>query len=81
MPLWNELEGTRVADKFPLKQLMRSEGRIAWFATEDTNGQPAVISLLESLNDEEAVLARMEAAAYRGRGRTNTMPHMSRIAL
>ena len=63
MPLWNELEGTRVADKFPLKQLMRSEGRTAWFATEDTNGQPAVISLFESLNDEEAVLARMEAAA------------------
>jgi hypothetical protein len=63
MPLWNELEGTRVADKFPLKQLMRSEGRTAWFATEDASGQPAVISLFESLNDEEAVLARMEAAA------------------
>ena len=63
MPLWNELEGTRVAEKFPLKQLMRSEGRTAWFASEDENGQPAVISLFESLNDEEAVLARMEAAA------------------
>jgi hypothetical protein len=63
MPLWNELEGTRVADKFPLKQLMRSEGRTAWFATEDASGQPAVISLFESLNDEESVLARMEAAA------------------
>lgn len=63
MPLWNELEGTRVAEKFPLKQLMRSEGRIAWFATEDASGQPAVISLFESLNDEQSVLARMEAAA------------------
>ena len=63
MPLWNELEGTRVADKFPLKHLMRSEGRTAWFATEDASGQPAVISLFESLNDEESVLARMQAAA------------------
>ncbi len=63
MPLWNELEGTRVAEKYPLKHLMRSEGRTAWFATEDAGGQPAVISLFESLNDEESVLARMEAAA------------------
>ena len=63
MPLWNELEGTRVADKFPLKRLLRSEGRTAWFATEDTQGQPAVISLFESLNDEAAVLERMKAAA------------------
>ncbi len=62
MPLWNELEGTRVAGKFPLNRLLRSEGRNAWFETANAAGLPATLSLSESLNDEDALLERLRAA-------------------
>lgn len=62
MPLWNELEGQSL-NGLPLQTLLRSEGRTAWFATTDENGQPAVVSVFETLNDEDAVEARLRAAA------------------
>lgn len=63
MPLWNELEGTRVAGRYPLRMLLRSEGRTAWFETSAPAGGRAVLSVSESLNDEEALLGRLEAAS------------------
>ncbi len=62
MPFWNEMEG-QTLDGLPLQSLLRSEGRTAWFATTDTDGQPAVLIVFEALNDEEVVQARLEAAA------------------
>lgn len=62
MPLWNEIEG-QTLDGFTLRKLLRSEGRTAWFSTEDATGAPAVLSVFEALNDEEAVEARLLAAA------------------
>jgi hypothetical protein len=62
MPLWNEIEG-QTLDGFTLRKLLRSEGRTAWFSTEDPSGAPAAISLFEALNDEDAVQARLQAAA------------------
>jgi eukaryotic-like serine/threonine-protein kinase len=62
MPLWNEIEG-QTLDGFTLRKLLRSEGRTAWFSTEDPGGAPAVISVFEALNDEDAVQARLQAAA------------------
>ena len=62
MPLWNEIEGKTLTG-LTLRKLLRSEGRTAWFATEDPEGQPAVLSVFEALNDEDSVQARLEAAA------------------
>jgi hypothetical protein len=62
MPLWNEIEG-QTLDGLTLRKLLRSEGRTAWFSTEDPNGGPAVISVFEALNDEDAVQKRLQAAA------------------
>ena len=62
MPLWNEIEG-RTLDGLPLGTLLRSEGRTAWFATTDTERQPAVLSVFEALNDEDTVEARLRTAA------------------
>jgi hypothetical protein len=62
MPLWNEIEG-QTLDGFTLRKLLRSEGRTAWFSTEDSGGAAAVISVFEALNDEDAVQARLQAAA------------------
>jgi eukaryotic-like serine/threonine-protein kinase len=63
MPLWNEIEGRRLADGSVLGALLRSEGRTAWFAVTDAEGQPAVMSVFEALNDEESVAARLQSAA------------------
>jgi eukaryotic-like serine/threonine-protein kinase len=63
MPLWNEIEGEVLADNLPLQKLLRSEGRTAWFATTGADGQPAVVSVFEALNDEDTALARLETAA------------------
>jgi hypothetical protein len=63
MPLWNEIEGETLADNLPLEKLLRSEGRTAWFATTGADGQPAVVSVFEALNDEDTVLTRLQTAA------------------
>jgi hypothetical protein len=62
MPLWNEIEG-QTLNGLPLRKLLRSEGRTAWFSTEDSAGQPAVLSVFEALNDEGSVQTRLDAAA------------------
>ena len=62
MPLWNEIEG-HTLDGLTLRKLLRSEGRTAWFSTGGPGGGPAVISVFEALNDEDAVEARLQAAA------------------
>jgi hypothetical protein len=62
MPLWNEIEA-QTLDGLKLGKLLRSEGRTAWFSTTDPNGEPAVLSVFEALNDEDAVQARLQAAA------------------
>jgi hypothetical protein len=63
MPLWNEIEGEILDDNLPLQKLLRSEGRTAWFATTGADGQPAVVSVFEALNDEDTALARVQKAA------------------
>ena len=62
MPLWNEIEGEILDDNLPLQKLLRSEGRTAWFATTGADGQPAVVSVFEALNDEDSALARVRTA-------------------
>lgn len=61
MQFWNELEG-QVIDGYPLRRLARSEGRTAWFDTVGYDGQPATISLTESLTDPDEVAQRLESA-------------------
>lgn len=57
MELWNDYEGKTVAT-FPLKKLLRPEGRSAFFTTSEPAGQPAVLRLTESLNDQDELLER-----------------------
>jgi eukaryotic-like serine/threonine-protein kinase len=64
MQFWNELEGQTVDGRYPLRRLVRSEGRSAWFETETGEPQsvPATISLTEALTDVDEVIARLQAA-------------------
>jgi len=57
MEFWNDYEGKTIA-AFPLKKLIRPEGRSAFFTTVSLDSKPAVLRLTESLNDQEELLAR-----------------------
>lgn len=61
--LWTDLEGRELAGGWRLRRLMRPEGRNAWFDATGMDGKPAILSLTETLNDEEELLARLRAAA------------------
>ena len=61
MELWNDYEGKTVDGRFRLERLIGPKGRSAFFATKDEAGQPAVIRLIESLNDEVEILRRWRA--------------------
>ena len=64
MQFWNELEGQTIDGLYPLRRLVRSEGRSAWFETETGEPQstPATISLTEALTDADEVVERLQAA-------------------
>jgi eukaryotic-like serine/threonine-protein kinase len=64
MQFWNELEGRTIDGVYPLRRLVRSEGRHAWFETEATEPEagPATISLTEAATDADEVLERLHAA-------------------
>ncbi len=61
MELWNDFEGKNVDGRFQLDHLIGPKGRSAYFTTRDETGGPAVIRLIESLNDEEEILSRWRA--------------------
>jgi eukaryotic-like serine/threonine-protein kinase len=58
MELWTEYEGRTIDGSFPLKKLLRPEGRSAFFSTSNSKGIPTVIRLIESHFDDEEILAR-----------------------
>jgi eukaryotic-like serine/threonine-protein kinase len=64
MQFWNELEGRTIDGRHPLRRLVRSEGRRAWFESEagDPHATPATLSLTEALTDADEVVARLQAA-------------------
>jgi hypothetical protein len=64
MQFWNELEGQTIDRLYPLRRLVRSEGRSAWFETAigEELSTPATISLTEALTDADEVTARLKAA-------------------
>ena len=63
MRLWNDYEGKTIAGLFPVEKLIRPEGRSAFFTTTNGSGKPAVLRLIESINDEDEILDRWNAVA------------------
>jgi hypothetical protein len=59
MHLWNDYEGKTIAEHYPLKKLLRPEGRSAFFTTSTEEGGSEVIRLTETLNDECETLERL----------------------
>jgi hypothetical protein len=58
MQLWNDYEGRTIADAYPLKKLIRPEGRSAFFLTTNGTGTAAMVRLIEAHFDEPEILAR-----------------------
>ena len=58
MELWNDFEGKTIDGRFSLEQLIGPKGRSAYFRGKDDTAAPVMIRLIESLNDEEEILAR-----------------------
>ena len=61
MELWNDYEGKTVDGRYRLERLIGPKGRSAFFTTTGVDGRPAVIRLIESLNDEDEILRRWRA--------------------
>ena len=59
MHLWNDYEGKIIAEHYPLKKLLRPEGRSAFFTTSTEEGGSEVIRLTETLNNESETLERL----------------------
>ena len=58
MELWNDYEGKVLDGQFRLERLIGPKGRSAFFETRDGAGRPATARVIESLNDEDEILAR-----------------------
>ncbi len=58
MELWNDYEGKLLDGQFRLERLIGPKGRSAFFTTRRPDGTAATIRVIESLNDEDVILAR-----------------------
>jgi eukaryotic-like serine/threonine-protein kinase len=60
--LWTDLEGRELNGRWKLIRLVRPEGRTAWFEATGPDGKAAMLSITETLNDEDDLLERLWAA-------------------
>jgi len=63
MKLWSDYEGRTIAEAYPLKKLVRPEGRSAFFLTTNGTGTPALVRVIEAHFDESEILNRWRAVA------------------
>ena len=58
MDLWTEYEGATIDSAYPLDKLLQTEGRSAFFTTQNTDGESVLIRIIECHFDEDEILAR-----------------------
>ncbi len=63
MQLWSDYEGRTIAEAYPLKKLVRPEGRSAFFLTTNGTGTPAMVRLIEAHFDESEILERWKTVS------------------
>ena len=73
MKLWSDYEGRTIAEAYPLKKLVRPEGRSAFFLTTNGTGTPALVRVIEAHFDESEILTRWKAVQDLGQENLITM--------
>jgi len=73
MKLWSDYEGRTIAEAYPLKKLVRPEGRSAFFLTTNGTGTPALVRVIEAHFDESEILTRWKAISEIGQENLVTM--------
>lgn len=58
MKLWSDYEGRTIAEVYPLKKLLRPEGRSAFFVTTNGTGTASLVRVIEAHFDESEILNR-----------------------
>ncbi|WP_260703186.1 protein kinase domain-containing protein [Edaphobacter flagellatus] len=58
MKLWSDYEGRTIAEVYPLKKLLRPEGRSAFFVTTNGTGTASLVRVIEAHFDESEILDR-----------------------
>ncbi|MBS1821599.1 MAG: hypothetical protein JST61_06450 [Acidobacteria bacterium] len=73
MKLWSDYEGQTIAEAYPLKKLVRPEGRGAFFLTTNGTGTPALVRVIEAHFDESEILERWKTVSAIGQENLMTM--------
>jgi len=73
MKLWSDYEGRTIDEVYPLKKLVRPEGRSAFFLTTNGTGTPALVRVIEAHFDESEILGRWKAVSEIGQQNLITM--------
>lgn len=73
MKLWSDYEGRTIAEAYPLKKLVRPEGRSAFFLTTNGTGTPALVRVIEAHFDESEILTRWKTISEIGQENLITM--------
>ena len=58
MDLWTEFEGVTIDSAYALNKLLQTEGRSAFFSTQNASGESVLIRIIECHFDEDEILAR-----------------------
>ena len=61
MELWNDFEGKTLDGQYRLERLIGPKGRSAFFEGQTDTGERTTVRVIESLNDEDEILARWNA--------------------
>ncbi|HEY8996601.1 MAG TPA: hypothetical protein VIM60_01810 [Edaphobacter sp.] len=73
MKLWSDYEGRTIAEAYPLKKLVRPEGRSAFFLTTNGTGTPALVRIIEAHFDESDIIERWKTVSAIGQENLITM--------
>ncbi len=81
MKLWSYYEGRPIAEAYPLKKLVRPEGRSAFFLTTNGTGTPALVRIIEAHFDESEILERWKTVSAIGQENLVTMRKFGKTEL
>lgn len=81
MELWTEYEGVTIDGVYPLRKLLLSQGRSAFYSTSNGTGGPTVIRLVACHFDEDEILTRWRGVQALGHPNLLKLSHYGQVML